>query len=184
MQAFTNDLGVDPLAGISPITSQSESSEIVEILEELLVQSIHLRDLYKNARLQSADVQFRRLREFFDGHYQEQIRLVDVLLDRIRTLNGAGRVFAGDFLRRAQFSQLLRGRASITRLLEDLVDAHESALSAAQPALVGEGPVNPAWTRDFAVDQVVLSNDQQLSDVKEHLLHRERTLQTQPICEC
>jgi starvation-inducible DNA-binding protein len=184
MQAVANDLTKDPLAGMNSTTSKGESWETVEVLEDLLVQSIHLRDLYKNARWQAGDVQFRRFRRLFDGHYQEQIRLVDVLLDRIRMLNGAGRVFAGDFLQRNQVSSLLRGRASITRLLVDLVDAHESALSAAQPVQGSDGSVSPAWTRDFAVGQFVLSNDQQLFIVREQLLHRERTLRTQPTWEC
>ena len=70
------------------------------MLEELLAHSIQLRDMYKNARWQTADLQFRLLRQLFDGHYMEQIQLVDVLVDRIRSLNGAGRVFAGDFLQR------------------------------------------------------------------------------------
>jgi starvation-inducible DNA-binding protein len=181
MQAAIHNLPIDPAHSSNATTGNSESSDTVEVLEELLAQSIHLRDLYKTARWQTADVEFRRLRQLFDSHYQEQIRLVDVLIDRIRTLNGTGGVFAGDFLHRRQFSQLLRGRASITRLLVDLVDAHESVLL---PIPAGDGQVNPAWTRDFAVGQVVLSNDQQLFAVREQLLHRERTPRTEANWEC
>jgi DNA-binding ferritin-like protein len=46
--------------------------------------------MYKNARWQTADLQFRSLRQLFDGHYKEQIQLVDVLVDRMRVLNCAG----------------------------------------------------------------------------------------------
>jgi hypothetical protein len=44
---------------------------------------------------QTADIQFRGLRILFDDRYKEQLRLVDVLLDRLRMLGGAGRVLAG-----------------------------------------------------------------------------------------
>jgi starvation-inducible DNA-binding protein len=178
MLVVTNDLKIDRPTGTNSPASKSESSRTVEVLETLLGQSIHLRDLYKNARWQTADIQFRRLRQLFDSHYKEQIHLVDVLIDRIRALNGAGRVFAGDFLHRSQFSQLLRGRAPTTHLLTELLDAHESVLSAALPTGTNDAQMNRAWTRDFAVGQVVLANDQQILAVSEQLMHRERMLRT------
>jgi starvation-inducible DNA-binding protein len=184
MPAATIDLSIEPLPGINPTTSRRVLSETVKVLEELLDQSIRLRDLYKNARWQTDDVQFHRLRQLFDAHYLEQIRLVDVLIDRIRTLNGAARVFAGDFLHSNQFSQSLRGRALITHLLMDLVDAHEAALSLAQPLQATDEGVDSPWTRDFAVGQVVLSNDQQLFTLREPLMHQEGTPRTQPAWEC
>src|ERR1700679_2157377 len=96
MQAATHEPTSDPIGHTTSNTSKRESSEMVEVLEELLTHSIHLRDIYKNARWQTADLQFRSLRQLFDGHYNEQIQLVDLLVDRIRALNGAGRIFAGD----------------------------------------------------------------------------------------
>jgi starvation-inducible DNA-binding protein len=174
MQIATNDLTVDPPTSTNSHASKIESRKIVEVLEVLLAHSINLRDLYKSARWQTADIQFRRLRQLFDGHYKEQIHLIDVLIDRIHALDGAGRVFAGDFLHRTQFSQLLRGRASATRLLAELLDAHESVLNAALPTQTKDGQVNRSWTRDFAVGQVVLMNDQQILAVSEQLMHRER----------
>jgi hypothetical protein len=40
------------------------------------------------------------------------------------------------------------------------------------------GQVNSSWTRDFAVGQVVLANDQQILAVAQQLIHRERMPQT------
>jgi starvation-inducible DNA-binding protein len=180
MQAASNDLSIDPVAHTLSITSQSESWDTVEVLEELLAHSIQLRDLYQNARWQTADIQYRVLRQLFDVHYKEQIRLVDVLIDRIRALNGAGGVFAGDFLRGTRLSQLLRGRVSATHLLSELVDAHESVLSAALPSGANDGQVNRSWTHDFAVGQVVLANDEQVLSVREQLMLRKRILRPHP----
>lgn len=180
MQAATHEPTSDPIGHTISATRKSESSETVEVLEELLAHSIHLRDMYKNARWQTADLQFRSLRQLFDGHYNEQIQLVDVLVDRIRALNGAGKVFAGDFLHRTQFSQLLRGRASATLLLAELLDAHECVLNAALPTGTNEDQLNGSWTRDFAVGQVVLTNNEQCLVVREQLMHRKRMLRTPP----
>jgi starvation-inducible DNA-binding protein len=184
MQAATNELTSDPIGDTISTTSKSESSRTVEALEELLAHSIHLRDMYKNARWQTADLQFRSLRQLFDGHYKEQIQLIDVLVDRIRAVNGAGGVFAGDFLHRTQFSQLLHGRASATLLLAELLDAHESVLNAALPTGTNEEQLNGSWTRDFAVGQVVLTNTEQCLAVREQLMHRKRMLRAQPSWDC
>ena len=81
MQAATHEPTSDPIGHTTSNTSKRESSETVEVLEELLTHSIHLRDMYKNARWQTADLQFRSLRQLFDGHYNEQIQLVDLLVD-------------------------------------------------------------------------------------------------------
>jgi len=183
MQAATNELTSEAIGHTITTTSKSESSETVEVLEELLAHSIHLRDLYKNARWQTADLQFRLLRVLLDGHYKEQIQLVDLLIDRIRALNGAVRVFAGDFLQPTQFSQLLRGRESATLLLAGLIEAHESVL-AVLPTGANEEQLNRSWTRDFAVGQVVLTNSEQSVVVREQLMHRKRMLRTQPTWDC
>jgi DNA-binding ferritin-like protein len=178
MQVATNDLTIDPPAGAKSTASKSEGWKTVEVLEVLLAHSIHLLDLYKNARWQTADPQFGRLRQLFDAHYEEQIHLVDVLIDRMRTLNGADRIFASAFLHRIQFAQLHCGPVSIIRLMEELLDAHESVLRAAQPTRTNEGQVNRSWTRDFAVGQVILTNDQQILSVSEQSMHHGRMLQT------
>jgi starvation-inducible DNA-binding protein len=184
MQAATNERTGDPPGHTISTTSKSESSETVEVIEELLAHSIQLRDMYKNARWQTADLQFRVLRQLFDGHYKEQIQLVDVLIDRLRALNGAARVFAGDFLQPTQFSRLLRRCESTTLLLAELLDAHESVLNAVLPTGTNEEQPKGSWTRDFAVGQVVLTNNAQSLLVREQLMHRQRMLRTQPTWDC
>src|SRR6201998_2463749 len=89
--------------------SDGRFSSTADLLDELLAHSIKLRDLYKSARWQTADIQFRSLRILFDDHYKEQLRLVDVLLDRLRVLGGAGCSLAGLLLQGTQFFLALRG---------------------------------------------------------------------------
>jgi DNA-binding ferritin-like protein len=173
MQVASNSLVNDPAEAPDSTANKRDAWKTVEVLEVLLAHSIHLRDLYANARWQTAAAQFRRLRQLFDGHYRQQIHVIDVVIDRIRALNGAGGPFARDFLDRTRFSQLPRGRASTRHLLVELIDAHESVLSAALPAGTHYGQAS-SWTRDFAVGQVVLTNDQQILAISEQLMGRER----------
>jgi starvation-inducible DNA-binding protein len=173
MQVADNGVVVDPPKAQESTAIKRESSRTVEVLEVLFAHSIQLRDLYRNARRQTAAAQFRRLHQLFDGHYKQQIHVIDLLIDRIRSLNGAGAPFASDFLDRTRFSQLLRGRASTRHLLVELLDAHESVLSAAAPAGTHYGQVS-SWSRDLAVGHVVLTNEQQILAVSEQLMRRER----------
>jgi starvation-inducible DNA-binding protein len=163
----TNDSIIDSPTVTRLTTSETQSYATVTILEDLLAQSIHLRDLYKTARWQTADVQHRQLHQLFDVHYKEQIRLVDVLIDRIRMLGGSGSVFAGDFVKDTQCSCLRLGRKAAFRLVGELLDAHESVLNTAQPTRVSG---DHKWARDFAIGQVVLTNDQQSWSLSEQLV--------------
>src|SRR5271166_4990523 len=141
--------------------------ETVVVLQELLTQSIHLRDLYKNARWQFSSIEFRDLRQMLDDHYKEQLSVIDVLVDRMRNLGGAACVFAGDFLQSTRFCQALRGRIAPKRLLHELLEAHESVLGTVCP----NGAIEDClWTRDLAVGQVMLVNDEQSCAIHERLL--------------
>src|SRR5271170_4311804 len=163
----TDDSIIDSPAATRLTASETQSYATVAILEELLAQTIHLRDLYKSARWQTADVQHRHMHQLFDVHYKEQIRLVDVLIDRIRMLGGSGSVFAGDFVKDARCPCLPLGRKAASRLVVELLDAHESVLNTALPTRVSE---DHKWARDFAIGQVVLTNDQQSWSLSEQLV--------------
>jgi starvation-inducible DNA-binding protein len=108
----------------------------------------------------------------FDAHYKEQLRLVDVLIDRVRMLGGAARIFAGDLLQSSEFSSGLRGRPARSRLLRELLDAHELILSAAHSGGTSDGQNASAWVRDLAVGQVVLANELQGRSIGELLVSR------------
>jgi len=156
----------------SPATSVGDftAHKTIGLLDELLTHTLLLRDLYKSARCQTADIHLRHLRPLFDTHYKEQLALVDVLVDRIRALGGASRVLAGAFLQGTPPSYALRGRSAPNRMLCDLLDAHEIALSAAHTAGTHGQPSDSSAVRDFAAGQVLLTNDQQGCSVREQLV--------------
>ena len=151
---------------LASANGNSKSRHTIAVLEQLLAQSIYLRDSYRNARWQTADIQYRRLRQLFDRHYKEQLHLVDVLIDRIRALGGGGQIFARNFLQETQFACALRGNSAAGQLLSELLDAHESVLATGRP----NGSANAQWAHDFAVGQVVLTNDAQYASISDQLV--------------
>jgi starvation-inducible DNA-binding protein len=166
MLVSTCDQVSDPRDTLASANGDAKLRHTIAVLEDLLAQSISLRDLYRIARWQTADIQYRRLRELFDRHYKEQLQLVDVLLDRIRTLGGGRQIFARNFLHGTQFTHALRGSKAVSRLLSDLLDAHESVLNTGRP---DGSAMNAKWAPDFAVGEVVLTNDAQSASIGDQL---------------
>lgn len=166
MLVSTCDQVSDPQDIAASADGDARSRKTIAVLEELLAKSIGQRDLYRGARWQTADIQYRRLRQLFDRHYQEQLHLVDVLMDRIRILGGARQIFASNFLQGARFACALRGNKAARQLLMGLLDAHELVLNTGRPH---GSTINDPWAHDFAVGQVVLTNDAQSASIRDQL---------------
>jgi len=145
------------------------SIEAVVILEELLAQSILLRDLYKIARWQTCNGELCRMHQLFEDHYKDQLHIVDVLIDRVRMLGGTQRVFAGAFLKGTEVSRGIRAHRTPGRWVDELLDTHELVLSTTQPARATD---NHLWVHEFAVGLVVLTNDLQSASLREQWLRQ------------
>jgi hypothetical protein len=139
------------------------SSETTNPLGSLLAGSIRLRDLYRHARRRTCDGRFGRPQTMFNAHCKEQVGLVDLLVDRVRIAGGASRIFADTFLQDPQPSWDPRSRSARLPMLRTLLDAHELILAVALSG--GDETNDHAWIRDFAVGQVVLTNEQQSQSI-------------------
>jgi hypothetical protein len=62
--------------------------EMTEQLNQLLADTMTLRDLYKKSHWQVAGPTFYQLHMLFDKHYDEQVELVDSIAERIQLLGG------------------------------------------------------------------------------------------------
>src|SRR5678816_870929 len=68
--------------------AESVCRESVENLNQVLADTMTLRDLYKKHHWQVAGHTFYQLHLLFDKHYKEQVALVDMLAERIQSLGG------------------------------------------------------------------------------------------------
>ena len=66
-------------------------------LEQLLADTMTLRDLYKKHHWQASGPNFYSIHLLFDKHYEEQAAIVDLLAERIQTLGGVAIAMAGRF---------------------------------------------------------------------------------------
>ena len=64
--------------------AESTCKESVENLNQLLADTMTLRDLYKKHHWQVSGPTFYQLHLLFDKHYAEQSKLIDVIAERIQ----------------------------------------------------------------------------------------------------
>src|SRR2546423_1579984 len=62
--------------------------EIVRQFNQILADTMTLRDLYKKSHWQVSGPTFYQLHLLYDKHYTEQIELVDEIAERIQVLGG------------------------------------------------------------------------------------------------
>src|ERR1700757_645674 len=99
--------------------------EMTEQLNQLLADSMTLRDLYKKSHWQVAGPTFYQLHLLFDKHFDEQVELVDSIAERIQLLGGVNIAMAPDVAETTQIERPPRGREEVPVQLSRLLDAHQ-----------------------------------------------------------
>ena len=79
--------------------------EMTEQLNQLLADTITLRDLYKKSHWQVAGPTFYQLHLLFDKHFGEQVELVDLIAERIQLLGGVSLAMSADVAETTQIER-------------------------------------------------------------------------------
>ena len=79
--------------------------EMTEQLNQLLADTITLRDLYKKSHWQVAGPTFYQLHLLYDKHHDEQDELVDSIAERIQLLGGISIAMAHDVAETTQIER-------------------------------------------------------------------------------
>src|SRR5207245_4957070 len=102
--------------------------EMTEHLNQLLADTMTLRDLYKKSHWQVAGPTFYQLHLLFDKHFDEQAELVDTIAERIQLLGGLSIAMAPDVAETTRIERPPRGREEVPVQLSRLLDAHQIIL--------------------------------------------------------
>src|SRR6187397_3641537 len=142
----------------------------VENLNQLLADTITLRDLYKKHHWQVAGPTFYQLHLLFDKHYDEQNELVDTIAERIQLLGGVSLAMAHDVAETTLIPRPPKGREEVPVQISRLLHAHEIVLKEARTMarLAAEG--GDDGTNDLLVSDVIRTNEMQVWFVAEHLV--------------
>ncbi len=145
--------------------------EMTERLNQLLADTITIRDLYKKSHWQVAGPTFYQLHLLFDKHYDEQVELVDSIAERIQLLGGVSLAMAADVAEETQIERPPRGREEVPVQLSRLVDAHQVIIREARILGRRSTQLGDDGTNDLAVSEVLRANELQTWFLSEHLVN-------------
>src|SRR6185437_14299609 len=143
--------------------------EMTEQLNQLLADTITLRDLYKKCHWQVVGPTFYQLHLLFDKHYEEQNELVDTIAERIQLLGGVSLAMAPDIAETTKIERPPRGREEVPVQLSRLLDAHQIIIAACRELARTADEVGDAGTNDLVVSQILRTNELEAWFVSEHL---------------
>jgi starvation-inducible DNA-binding protein len=150
--------------------SEVACKESVENLNQLLADTITLRDLYKKHHWQVAGPTFMQLHLLFDKHAGEQTELVDALAERIQTLGGVSVAMAHDVVETTLIPRAPKGRESAPMQISRLLHAHEIVITEARAMAHRAAESGDDGTNDLLVSEILRQNEQQAWFLAEHVI--------------
>ena len=142
----------------------------IENLNQLLADTMTVRDLYKKHHWQVGGPTFYQLHLLFDKHFNEQSELVDSIAERIQSLGGVSLAMAHDVAETTLIPRPPRGREEVPVQLSRLLHAHEVILKAARTMARQAAEAGDDGTNDLLVSDVIRTNEMQVWFVSEHLV--------------
>jgi len=145
--------------------------EMTEQLNQLLADTITLRDLYKKSHWQVAGPTFYQLHLLYDKHYEEQNELVDSIAERIQLLGGISLAMAHDIAETTQIERPPRGREEAPVQISRLLDAHQVIIRHVRKLASRASTIGDDGTNDLVVSDVLRTNELQAWFLSEHLVN-------------
>jgi starvation-inducible DNA-binding protein len=150
--------------------SEATCKESAENLNQLLADTITLRDLYKKHHWQLAGPTFYQLHLLFDKHFGEQNALVDGIAERIQVLGGVSLAMAPDVAEVTLIPRAPRGREEVPVQVSRLLHAHEIVIKEARTMARIASERGDDGTNDLIVSEIIRTNELQVWFVAEHVV--------------
>ena len=151
--------------------AENVCKESVDNLNQLLADTMTLRDMYKKHHWQVAGPTFYQLHLLFDKHYEAQNELVDQVAERIQLLGGISIAMAHDVAETTLIPRPPKGREEAPVQISRLLHAHEIVLKEARAMARLAAEAADEGTNDLIVSNVIRSNELQVWFVAEHVVN-------------
>jgi starvation-inducible DNA-binding protein len=149
--------------------SEEACKKSVDNLNQLLADTMALRDMYKKHHWQVTGPAFYSLHLLFDKHFGEQAELVDSVAERVMMLGGVSIAMAQDVAEVSIIPRPPRGRETAEAQIERLLDAHEMVLEEARAMARDAAKFGDDGTNDLIVSDVIRTNEMQVWFLAEHV---------------
>jgi starvation-inducible DNA-binding protein len=144
--------------------------EMTEQLNQLLADTMTLRDLYKKSHWQVAGPTFYQLHLLFDKHFDEQVEIVDTIAERIQLLGGISLAMAADIAETTRIERPPRGREEVPVQISRLLDAHQIIVEHCRQLGHRASELGDDGTNDMVISDVLRTNELQVWFLSEHLV--------------
>ena len=164
---------IQPYGKLTPMPialDENVRAESVGNLNQILADTMTLRDMYKKHHWQVAGHTFYQLHLLFDKHHGEQDELVDSIAERIQLLGGISLAMAADIAETTMIPRPPRGREEAPVQISRLLEAHELILKEARTMARKAAEAGDDGTNDLLVSDVVRTNELQAWFVAEHVV--------------
>jgi starvation-inducible DNA-binding protein len=131
----------------------------VNNLNQILADTITLRDLYKKHHWQVSGPLFYQLHLLFDKHFNEQVELVDAVAERIQTLGGVSLAMPADVAEVSRIPAPPKGREEAKVQVFRLLQAHEWVIEETREAARLAAVEGDDGTNELLIGQVLRVNE-------------------------
>lgn len=146
-------------------------AESCKLLNQLLADSITLRDMYKKHHWQVAGPTFYQLHLLFDKHFGEQVELVDAIAERIQILGGVTVAMAPDVAEMTKIPRAPKGKEEVPVQISRLLEAHRVVMDSCHEIGEKADDSGDDGTNDLVISQVLRTNELQAWFIMEHLVN-------------
>ncbi|WP_210521994.1 Dps family protein [Hymenobacter terricola] len=152
--------------GLDEATRQSS----VTMLNQMLADTITLRDMYKKHHWQVVGPTFYQLHLLYDKHYEEQAGLVDLIAERIQILGGVAVAMAHDVAELTSLPRIPRDREEAPVQVSRLLSGHQTILKNCHDYAKKADNAGDDGTNDLIVSNLMRTNELQVWFISEHVV--------------
>jgi len=152
-----------------PLSSKVRS-EMVAQLNQLLADSIALRDMYKKHHWQVSGPTFYQLHLLFDKHFEEQVEMVDTIAERVQLLGGVTIAMGGDVAEVTRIQRPPRGKEEVPVQISRLLEAHKVIIQSCLDISEAADKAGDQGTNDLVVSDILRPNELQSWFIGQHLV--------------
>lgn len=145
-------------------------ADMVAQLNQLLADSIFLRDMYKKHHWQVAGPTFYQLHLLFDKHFDEQVEMVDTIAERIQLLGGVTIAMGGDVAEVTRIQRPPRGREEVPVQISRLLEAHKIIIQSCLDISDLADKAGDQGTNDLVISDILRPNELQSWFIGQHLV--------------
>jgi starvation-inducible DNA-binding protein len=150
--------------------SEEVRLESIRNLNQVLADTMALRDMYKKHHWQMSGATFYQLHLLLDEHYEKQVEIVDEIAERIQALGGVAIAMPQDVAEQTRVERPPIGREEVPVQLSRLLEAHELILKESHEFAKVADDAGDDGTNDLLVSNVIRTNEAQVWFISEHLV--------------